>query len=283
MQIFREKSALQEAVKKVKSNGLQVGLVPTMGALHEGHLSLVQNALEQSDQVIVSIFVNPTQFDNSEDLEKYPRNLQKDLSLLESIAQDIWVFSPDPAEMYGEAISSEHFDFEGLEKVMEGKFRAGHFDGVGTIVKRLFEIVTPDKAFFGEKDYQQLQIIKKLIRITELPVEIVPCPILREENGLARSSRNERLNSRERENAAFIYQTLQDARELFGTKSAEHVTNWVTAEFQKNPDLQLEYFEIADSETLQKIEKKKKGNHYRAFIAAYAGEVRLIDNIALNN
>ncbi|MAM19004.1 MAG: pantoate--beta-alanine ligase [Bacteroidota bacterium] len=283
MQIFREKSALQEAVKKVKSNGLQVGLVPTMGALHEGHLSLVQNALEQSDQVIVSIFVNPTQFDNSEDLEKYPRNLQKDLSLLESIAQDIWVFNPDPAEMYGEAISSEHFDFEGLEKVMEGKFRAGHFDGVGTIVKRLFEIVTPDKAFFGEKDYQQLQIIKKLIRITELPVEIVPCPILREENGLARSSRNERLNSRERENAAFIYQTLQDARELFGTKSAEHVTNWVTAEFQKNPDLQLEYFEIADSETLQKIEKKKKGNHYRAFIAAYAGEVRLIDNIALNN
>ncbi|APU68428.1 Pantoate--beta-alanine ligase [Christiangramia flava JLT2011] len=254
-----------------------------MGALHEGHLSLVQNALEQSDQVIVSIFVNPTQFDNSEDLEKYPRNLQKDLSLLESIAQDIWVFSPDPAEMYGEAISSEHFDFEGLEKVMEGKFRAGHFDGVGTIVKRLFKIVTPDKAFFGEKDYQQLQIIKKLIRITELPVEIVPCPILREENGLARSSRNERLNSRERENAAFIYQTLQDARELFGTKSAEHVTNWVTAEFQKNPDLQLEYFEIADSETLQKIEKKKKGNHYRAFIAAYAGEVRLIDNIALNN
>ena len=208
MQIFREKSALQEAVKKVKSNGLQVGLVPTMGALHEGHLSLVQNALEQSDQVIVSIFVNPTQFDNSEDLEKYPRNLQKDLSLLESIAQDIWVFNPDPAEMYGEAISSEHFDFEGLEKVMEGKFRAGHFDGVGTIVKRLFEIVTPDKAFFGEKDYQQLQIIKKLIRITELPVEIVPCPILREENGLARSSRNERLNSRERENAAFIYQTL---------------------------------------------------------------------------
>ncbi|WP_083644202.1 pantoate--beta-alanine ligase [Christiangramia flava] len=283
MQIFREKSALQKAVKKVKSNGLQVGLVPTMGALHEGHLSLVQNALEQSDQVIVSIFVNPTQFDNSEDLEKYPRNLQKDLSLLESIAQDIWVFSPDPAEMYGEAISSEHFDFEGLEKVMEGKFRAGHFDGVGTIVKRLFKIVTPDKAFFGEKDYQQLQIIKKLIRITELPVEIVPCPILREENGLARSSRNERLNSRERENAAFIYQTLQDARELFGTKSAEHVTNWVTAEFQKNPDLQLEYFEIADSETLQKIEKKKKGNHYRAFIAAYAGEVRLIDNIALNN
>lgn len=160
MQIFREKSALQKAVKKVKSNGLQVGLVPTMGALHEGHLSLVQNALEQSDQVIVSIFVNPTQFDNSEDLEKYPRNLQKDLSLLESIAQDIWVFSPDPAEMYGEAISSEHFDFEGLEKVMEGKFRAGHFDGVGTIVKRLFKIVTPDKAFFGEKDYQQLQIIK---------------------------------------------------------------------------------------------------------------------------
>ncbi len=283
MQIFREKSALKEAVKDVKSNGLIVGLVPTMGALHEGHLSLVQNALQQSDQVIVSIFVNPTQFDNPDDLDKYPRNLEKDLELLKNSGADIWVFSPDPQEMYGEAISSEHFDFEGLEKVMEGKFRTGHFDGVGTIVKRLFEVVQPDKAFFGEKDYQQLQIIKKLVEITNLPVEIVPCPILREDSGLARSSRNERLTSRTRENAAFIYHTLLNAKNLFGTESAKYVTAWVEEEFQKNSELKLEYFEIAHAETLQKIDKKEKGNNYRAFIAAYAGDIRLIDNIALNN
>ncbi len=283
MQIFREKSALKEAVKDVKSNGLIVGLVPTMGALHEGHLSLVQNALQQSDQVIVSIFVNPTQFDNPDDLDKYPRNLEKDLELLKNSGADIWVFSPDPHEMYGEAISSEHFDFEGLEKVMEGKFRTGHFDGVGTIVKRLFEVVQPDKAFFGEKDYQQLQIIKKLVEITNLPVEIVPCPILREDSGLARSSRNERLTSRTRENAAFIYHTLLNAKNLFGTESAKYVTAWVEEEFQKNSELKLEYFEIAHAETLQKIDKKEKGNNYRAFIAAYAGDIRLIDNIALNN
>lgn len=283
MQIFREKSALKEAVKDVKSNGLIVGLVPTMGALHEGHLSLVQNALQQSDQVIVSIFVNPTQFDNPDDLDKYPRNLEKDLELLKKSGADIWVFSPDPHEMYGEAISSEHFDFEGLEKVMEGKFRTGHFDGVGTIVKRLFEVVQPDKAFFGEKDYQQLQIIKKLVEITNLPVEIVPCPILREDSGLARSSRNERLTSRTRENAAFIYHTLLNAKNLFGTESAKYVSAWVEEEFQKNSELKLEYFEIAHAETLQKIDKKEKGNNYRAFIAAYAGDIRLIDNIALNN
>lgn len=285
MQIFREKSALKEAVKKVKSNGLVVGLVPTMGALHEGHLSLVKNALEQSDQVIVSIFVNPTQFDNPDDLDKYPRNLEKDLELLKSSGADIWVFSPDPHEMYGEAISSEHFEFGGLEKVMEGKFRTGHFDGVGTIVKRLFEVVQPDKAFFGEKDYQQLQIIKKLVEITKLPVEIVPCPILREDSGLARSSRNERLSGQTRENAAFIYETLQNARDLFGTKSAKYISDWVEEEFQKNPALKLEYFEIANADTLQKIKEKEKekGNNYRAFIAVYADDIRLIDNIALNN
>ncbi|GAA4312204.1 pantoate--beta-alanine ligase [Pontixanthobacter gangjinensis] len=282
MQIFREKDPLVQAIQKVKSEGKSIGLVPTMGALHEGHLSLVKNALKESDQVVVSIFVNPTQFNNPDDLEKYPRDLEKDLELLSSLG-DIWVFTPAAGELYGEKILSERFDFEGLEAVMEGKFRNGHFDGVGTVVKRLFEIVTPNKAFFGEKDFQQLQIVRKLTEKTGLPVEIVGCPILREESGLARSSRNERLSDQNRKKAAFIYETLKEAKELFGTESANYITEWVEKKFQEHPFLELEYFEIADSKTLKKITHKEKGNQYRAFIAAYADDIRLIDNIALDN
>ena len=283
MQIFREKEPLIQAIQKIKSEGKSVGLVPTMGALHEGHLSLVSNALKDSDQVVVSIFVNPTQFNNPEDLEKYPRNLEKDLELLKTQGGDIWVFTPTADELYGEKILSESFDFEGLESVMEGKFRNGHFDGVGTVVKRLFEIVTPDKAFFGEKDFQQLQIVRKLTEKTGLPVEIVGCPILREDSGLARSSRNERLSSQNRKKAAFIYETLKEVEQLFGTESADYISKWVENKFKDHPYLELEYFEIADSKTLKKITKKEKGNNYRAFIAVYADEIRLIDNIALNN
>lgn len=283
MQVFREKQPLIQAIQKIKSEGKSIGLVPTMGALHEGHLSLVKNALKDSDQVVVSIFVNPTQFDNPDDLEKYPRNLEKDLELLRSELADIWVFTPTANELYDNNISSQTFDFEGLESVMEGEFRTGHFDGVGTVVKRLFETITPDKAFFGEKDYQQLQIIRKLTEKTGLPVEIIGCPILREDSGLARSSRNERLSSQNRKEAAFIYETLKDANQLFGTESADYVTNWVEDQFQNNHFLKLEYFEIADSMTLKKIEKKEKGKQYRAFIAAYADDIRLIDNIALDN
>lgn len=283
MQIFREKEPLIQAIQKIKSEGKSVGLVPTMGALHEGHLSLVSNALKNSNQVVVSIFVNPTQFNNQEDLEKYPRNLEKDLELLKTETDDIWVFTPTADELYGKNVLSENFDFEGLESVMEGKFRNGHFDGVGTVVKHLFEIVTPDKAFFGEKDFQQLQIIRKLIEKTGLPVEIVGCPILREDSGLARSSRNERLSSQNRKKAAFIYETLKEVEKLFGTESADYISQWVEKKFKDHQYLELEYFEIADSNTLKKITKKEKGNNYRAFIAVYADKIRLIDNIALNN
>ena len=283
MQIFREKDPLIKAIQKIKSEGKTIGLVPTMGALHDGHLSLVQNALKNSDQVVVSIFVNPTQFNNQDDLDKYPRNLEQDLNLLRNEDRDIWVFSPTAQELYGEKIISETFDFEGLESVMEGKFRNGHFDGVGTVVKRLFEITTPDKAFFGEKDFQQLQIVKKLTQNVGLPVEVVGCPILREESGLARSSRNERLSTENRKNAAFIYETLKNAKKLFGTKSADYVTEWVESRFKDHSYLELEYFEIANSNTLKKINQKEKGQNYRAFIAAYADDIRLIDNIALDN
>ncbi|MGA9325344.1 MAG: pantoate--beta-alanine ligase [Salegentibacter sp.] len=283
MQVFKEKEALQYAIKTEKSKGKSLGLVPTMGALHQGHLSLVKEALETCDFVVVSIFVNPTQFNNSTDLEKYPRTLEKDLSLLQDLDGEIYVFVPTANELYGKDIISEHFDFEGLEKVMEGKFRNGHFDGVGTVVKLLFTTIEPDKAFFGEKDYQQLQIIRKLTEKAQIPVEIIGCPILREESGLARSSRNERLSEPHRQKAAFIYQTLLKTKELFGTKSAEYIDQWVKEEFEKCPLLQLEYFEIANERTLKKISHKRKGNQYRAFIAVYADDVRLIDNIALNN
>lgn len=283
MQVFREKDPLIRAIQSAKSEGKTIGLVPTMGALHEGHLSLVQNAMKESDQVVVSIFVNPTQFNNPDDLEKYPRDLEKDLNLLKTEASDIWVFAPTAKELYGDKVFSENFDFEGLESVMEGKFRNGHFDGVGTVVKHLFNIITPDKAFFGEKDFQQLQIVRKLTEKAGLPVEIIGCPILREDSGLARSSRNERLSIQNREKAAFIYETLKDVKQLFGTESADYITKWVEEKFSSHPYLELEYFEIADSRTLKKIKNKEKGNHYRAFIAAYAGEIRLIDNIALDN
>ncbi|MFD1094746.1 pantoate--beta-alanine ligase [Salegentibacter chungangensis] len=283
MQVFKEKEPLKFAIATLKSEGKSLGLVPTMGALHEGHLSLVKEALKACDKVVVSIFVNPTQFNNATDLEKYPRTLEKDLELLKQLDQDLWIFAPNANELYGENIISEHFDFDGLENVMEGKFRNGHFDGVGTIVKRLFNIVTPDKAFFGEKDFQQLQIIRKLTEKSNLPVEIVGCPILREDSGLARSSRNERLSDSHREEASFIYKTLLETKELFGTKSAEYITRWVEEQFQSHPFLELEYFEIANTKTLKKINHKRKGNQYRAFIAAYANDVRLIDNIALNN
>lgn len=283
MQVFKEKGALKEAIAKAKSERKSIGLVPTMGALHDGHLSLVENAEKACDQVVVSIFVNPTQFNDIKDLEKYPRSLEQDIQLLESAHKNLWIFAPTPQELYGKKVASQHFDFEGLEKVMEGRYRAGHFDGVGTVVKLLFEAITPEKAFFGEKDFQQLQIIKKLTEIFSLPVKVVGCPILRETNGLARSSRNELLSPLQREKASFIYKTLQEARELFGTKSAEYITQWVKKQFENCPLFKLEYFEIADSRTLRKINRKTKGRQYRAFIAAYAGDVRLIDNVALNS
>src|SRR5690606_10745052 len=283
MQIFRDKAALQHTVKALKQKGKSIGFVPTMGALHQGHLSLVSQAAEVCDSVVVSIFINPTQFDNAIDLRNYPRTLNSDISLLESLNIDLILFAPNAVELYGERVEAEHFIFDGLENEMERKYRNGHFDGVRTVVKKLFEIVEPDKAFFGEKDYQQLQIIKKLAEKNSIPVEIVGCPINREMNGLARSSRNERLTTEMREEASFIYNTLLIVKEKFGTESAKNINDWVISEFKSHPLLKLEYFEIANTNSLKSLEIKEEGEEYRAFIAAYVGDVRLIDNIALNN
>ncbi len=279
MLIFTKIKSLQQKIKSLK-NGTTIGFVPTMGALHEGHLSLVEKAKKENDIVVVSIFVNPTQFDNADDLKNYPKTIEKDLSLLKSFNCDI-VFTPTPEEIYADDIKSEVFDFDGLEFQMEGKFRVGHFDGVGTIVERLFEIVKPHKAYFGEKDYQQFQIVRKMVAKKKLSVQIIACPIHREKDGLAMSSRNIRLTKEHRDAAPFIYKTLKKAKIQFGTKNASEVVKWVENEFKNHPIFRLEYVEIADENTLLPVETKNPTKKYRAFIAVFAGNVRLIDNISL--
>ncbi|MBK5209591.1 MAG: pantoate--beta-alanine ligase [Flavobacteriaceae bacterium] len=279
MLVFAKIISVQQKIESLKS-GTSIGFVPTMGALHEGHLSLVEKAKNENDIVVVSIFVNPTQFDNADDLKNYPKTIDKDLSLLKSTNCDI-VFTPTPEEIYANNIQSQSFDFDGLEFQMEGKFREGHFNGVGTIVERLFEIVKPNKAYFGEKDFQQIQIIRKMVEKRNLPVKIIACPIHREKDGLAMSSRNIRLTKEQRVSAPFIYKTLKQAKAEFGTKNALEVVKWVENEFKNHPLFNLEYFEIADEYTLLPVETKNSTKKYRAFIAVFAGKIRLIDNISL--
>ena len=283
MKIFKNKKDLIIYVNTLKSEKKTLGFVPTMGALHQGHGSLIRKALSENDFVAVSVFVNPTQFDNQEDLIKYPRTLNGDVELLETISEEkIIVYAPTVDDIYGDNVVSTSFSYDGLEHEMEGRFRDGHFDGVGTIVKRLFEIVRPDKAYFGEKDFQQLMIIKKLVEKHNMSVKVIGCKIHRAKDGLAMSSRNTRLKPEYREAAPYIHKTLKIAKEKFGTKSATSVTEWVAKQFAKHNLLTLEYFIIADVNTLKTVKRKSNQKSYRAFIAVYADDIRLIDNIALN-
>lgn len=283
MKVYTEKDIISTEITALKSKDLKVGMVPTMGALHQGHLQLVIKALELNDVVVVSIFVNPTQFDNKTDLKKYPRTLESDVKLLETVSKNqIMVYAPSVDDIYEGNTVSQAFDFDGLEFEMEGKFRDGHFDGVGTVVKRFFDIVKPHHAYFGEKDFQQLQIIKKLVEKHNIPVKIIGCKIHRESSGLAMSSRNMRLEPKYKTASSFIYKTLKTAKIKFGTKSANKVTEWVENQFKNHDILELEYFLIADVKTLKPVKRKSNKKKYRAFIAVYAGEIRLIDNIALN-
>ncbi|WP_318310665.1 pantoate--beta-alanine ligase [Flagellimonas crocea] len=282
MKIFDLKKELNTFILEQRKKDRTIGLVPTMGALHTGHISLVKKALSENDVVVVSIFVNPTQFDKKEDLEKYPRTFERDIALLDQVSDNIVVFAPTVDEIYGGKIISETYEFDGLDKVMEGEFRAGHFDGVGTIVELLLRTVAPDRAYFGEKDFQQLQIIRKMAEIKDLPFDIIGCPIEREPNGLAMSSRNERLSKETREEAGFIHKTLLAAKAEFGMKSATNIKDWVKSEFEQHPLFDLEYFEIADENTLTPAFKIQDNQKYRAFIAVYADGVRLIDNLRLN-
>lgn len=281
MQVIKTKKVLTEKLNELGSS-LNLGLVPTMGALHQGHASLIKKAVSENDKVVVSIFVNPTQFNNLEDLNKYPKTLDADLLLISEISEDIIVFTPEVSEIYPETVIPKIYDFEGLDKVMEGEFRDDHFNGVGTIVEELLIVVHPTKAYFGEKDFQQLRIIQKLTEIRQIPVEIIGCEIVREDHGLAMSSRNERLSKEIRQKAAFIYETLKTAKNKFGTDNVLNIKDWVVNEFKKTNDFELEYFDITDVETLTPVTDKINNIKYRAFIAVYVENVRLIDNIALN-
>ena len=283
MQVYTAKTGLIAHINKQKQPGLSLGFVPTMGALHQGHLSLVKAALSMNEYVVVSIFINPTQFNNPNDLIHYPRTLDKDVSLLKTLSKDsIVVYAPSWEDLYGPQIKTDCFDFNGLDLEMEGSSRPGHFDGVGTVVKRFFEIVRPDNAYFGEKDFQQLQIIKKMVAITKLPVKIIACPTEREANGLAMSSRNARLSPAEFDASALIYKTLQYVKKQFNYESRKALSKWVVNQFSTHPLFELDYFQISEVESLAPIKKKSLHKSCRAFIAVNIGDVRLIDNIDLN-
>jgi pantoate--beta-alanine ligase len=280
--IFRGKASLIDYLKSIKTSRSTIGFVPTMGALHSGHLSLMKQSLSENNSTVVSIFVNPTQFNNPEDLAKYPRTLEEDLKKISKLSLEIIVYAPPIDDIYEGEPSSQFFDFDGIENLMEGKFRPGHFNGVGTIVKRLFEIVQPTNAYFGEKDFQQLQIIKKMVAKNKMNINVIGCPIHRESNHLAMSSRNELLSQKDRQDASIIYKTLLGAKEKFKTQNAKTVTDWVKKSFEKNPTFTLEYFQIADEATLLPCLRKSKNKNYRAFIAVFVNKIRLIDTISLN-
>ena len=281
MKIFQFASQLNDELNRNKIQGKKIGFVPTMGALHDGHLSLIQKSQTENDLTVCSIFVNPTQFNNQEDLINYPSSNEEDTRLLQEINCD-YLYLPNPHDVYPNGLKTNTFHFGGIENEMEGAKRPGHFDGVATVVKRLLEITIPDRAYFGEKDFQQLQIIKKLVALEHIPCEIIPCAIFREKNGLAMSSRNRRLNPAQLQAAPAIYQSLEKVKSNFKSKTITELHEAISLQYKNMDELDLEYFEIADIDTLKPAKQKKKNKKYRAFIAVFAGSIRLIDNIDLN-
>lgn len=281
METITQRQALQDLLNRFRSEGKSVGFVPTMGALHKGHIALVQRAVEQNDVVVASIFVNPTQFNNADDLVNYPRTLEHDSTMLEQAGCHL-LFFPNVNEMYPDGFVEpvREINLGGLDKVMEGAHRPGHFAGVIQVVKKLFDAVGPCKAYFGQKDFQQLAVIRRIVKEWKLPVEVIGCPIVREEDGLAMSSRNVRLTVEERKVAPTISKALFRAKEMWETNSPNEIVQMVTAVINSEKLLRLEYFEIADTETLQPIRDGQKKNVVGC-IAVHLGNVRLIDNIIL--
>jgi pantoate--beta-alanine ligase len=277
MIVYRTKKDLALHLDALRNADKSIGLVPTMGALHQGHTSLVVKAASANDAVVVSIFVNPTQFNDPADLEKYPSTLDQDLELLQSMNVDL-VFIPSVNEMYPQE-DIRSFDLGNLDKVMEGKHRKNHFLGVVQIVSKLFLVVNPHKAYFGQKDFQQLVIVRHLVQLMNMELDIVACPIVREEDGLAMSSRNERLSREERNLAPFIYITLKLAREKKGSLSPVEIRSWVITQFMEQPLMQLEYFEIVEDKGLHQIMSWEEKGSKVGCIAVLIGEVRLIDNL----
>lgn len=283
MKVCYTKQELKAETERLRrENGGSVGLVPTMGALHQGHLSLIERARRENGTTVVSIFVNPIQFNNPNDLKTYPRTLEADLKLIEPIGVDL-VFAPSAEEMYPQGEAVESYDFGALERVMEGKNRPGHFNGVGVIVGRLLRMVNPERAYFGEKDYQQIAIVKELVRQLQLPVEIVPCPIVREADGLALSSRNLLLTSEHRALAPNIHRILLASLEQYRAAGRDEavapVKRFVEQAVAEVPGMALEYFEIVDGGTLQPIAKWGEAPEAVGCIVVQLGSVRLIDNI----
>ncbi|MBQ6668228.1 MAG: pantoate--beta-alanine ligase [Bacteroidales bacterium] len=276
MEIIRTRDAMQQAVAAFKKEGKTIGFVPTMGALHEGHLTLMRLAQQENDIAVCSIFVNPTQFNNPTDLERYPRNPEKDAEAVSGIV-DI-AFIPSVEEMYPKQ-PTETYDFGDIEKVMEGPSRPGHFQGVGMVVSRLFELVQPDRAYFGKKDYQQVAIIRRLVELKKYPIEIVPVEIVRADDGLALSSRNALLHPDKRAKAPFIYRTLKQAKEMATGHTLQEVEQWIKERIGSDSDFELEYIQIADAETLQPIGSFADAAHVVACITVWLDGVRLIDNI----
>ena len=277
MQVIKHIKELQPILAEKRREGLSIGFVPTMGALHKGHLSLVEKAGQESDFVMVSIFVNPTQFNDKKDLDRYPRDLQKDVDFLTSSPCQI-IFAPEVDEVYPEP-DTRQFNFGSLEQVMEGKFRPGHFNGVAQVVSRLFDIVRPGKAFFGQKDFQQLAIIRAMVTKLDLPVEIVSCPIIRELDGLAMSSRNMLLSPEQRKAAVCISSTLFEAANQTDKQSVEELCRWVTDRINENEYLEMEYFEIVHETTLLPVKEWGDQGGKVGCVAVQCGQIRLIDNL----
>lgn len=281
MIVYRTKDELISHLESLRGNQKSIGLVPTMGALHEGHISLVNRSILENDNTVVSIFVNPTQFNDSSDLEQYPRSPEKDLEILQENGVSV-VFMPPVEEMYPTAANRRLFDLHGLDLVLEGISRKGHFNGVAEIVSKLFLIIKPHRAYFGQKDFQQVVIIRHLVKMMEMDLEIVACPIIREKDGLAMSSRNVRLGRKERKEAPYIYQSLLKAHEMKAELSPGDLKLWMQTRFTQNPLMELEYFEIVEDKTLKPISSWKDEVNKVACIAVICGGVRLIDNMIFN-
>ncbi len=277
MKIYKNKPAIIQELTGLKKQGKSIGFVPTMGAIHQGHLSLIHHSVKDNDITVVSIFVNPTQFNDSSDLKNYPRSLESDLKQLETAGCDI-VFTPEVKEMYPEP-DNRKFKFGNLDKIMEGAFRPGHFNGVVQIVTKLFDVVKPDFAYFGEKDFQQMTIIKKITCDLNYPVKIIPCPIVREKDGLAMSSRNQLLSKEQREHAILIPNILLKAQNLSGRLSVSELKKWVIENINKDPLLSIEYFEIVSTEKLEPVKNWETEGVKIGCIAVKIGNIRLIDNV----
>ena len=280
MKIIENASDLAKVISDLRAEGKTIGFVPTMGALHDGHLSLVKRSKEENDYTVISIFVNPTQFNNADDLKKYPRTLDADCELLTTIGGVDFVFAPDVETMYPSNYTYTPIDLGVMDQVMEGKFRPGHFQGVVQVVKRLFDLVTPDNAYFGQKDFQQVAVIRYMVKYYGLPLNIVSCPIIRSENGLALSSRNARLTEEQKEQALIISKTLYNMQTMVNSYSPAELMTWSTQQINAG-GLEVEYIEIVNPDTLETLTDKWVPNSV-CCVTAYCGDVRLIDNMVLN-